>query len=269
VRFKVVITGWNCARFVNRCLNSVARQTDSAFDVCVVDDASDGPEQAAIMRTACAAHGWRFIGNRRRRGALRNQYEAVHVLDPAPEDVVVFVDADDRLAHDDVLRRLRSYYECYEPLMTYGSYRCDPSDHEVTPAMNFPVDVVAANGYRRFSARDDPDAIWFNHLRTVTFGLFERLRPAEDFTFPDGSWLMACCDTAVMVPCLELAAGRHLLIPEVLYVYTRNNPMSDCRIGQHEIERAHHRIFHEMRPKDPLAFITAPAAVPDAGVSDL
>lgn len=271
VRFKIVITGWNCPQYVRRCLDSVAAQTDTGYDVCVIDDASDpistggpppGPRtQAEIMAAICVRQRWQFVANPVRRGALFNQFHAVQLLRPDPADVVVFLDADDKLAHADVLRRLRSYYTRYRPLLTFGSYRCDPRDDAVTPAMNFPDQVVATNDYRRFSARDDPDAIWFNHLRTVTFELLGQLTPA-DFTFADGTWFMACCDTAVMVPCLEMAAGRHLMIPETLYVYTRDNPLSDCRINEAAVAAAHQRIFHELPPKTPIGPIVRPVILP-------
>lgn len=263
MRFKLLVTGWNCAALVPRCLQSIVHQTDLAYDVCLIDDASDDPRQAAIMQAAARRYGWRHIVNSRRRGALYNQYQAVLRLQPEPDDVLVFLDADDRLAHEGVLQRLRHYYERYGPLLTYGSYHCDPPDTAVTPARNFPAAVVEANAYRRFSARDDPDAIWFNHLRTVRYSLFRELEPS-DFTFVDGSWFTACCDTAVMVPCLELAGGRHLMIPELLYTYTRNNPLSDCRVGLEAIAASHQRIFHELPAKSPLLPLTQPTILPAA-----
>lgn len=263
MRFKVVVTGWNCARFVPRCVQSIARQSDTAHDVCLVDDASDEPEQAPLMREAARRFGWLHIINRRRRGALYNQYQAVRRLQPKRRDVIVFLDADDRFAGDHTLRRLRHYYESYQPLVTYGSYDCDPSDTAVTPALNFPADVVRSNAYRSFSARNDPDAIWFNHLRTVTFELFSRLQ-VSDFTCTDGTWFRACCDIAVMVPCLEMAGGRHLMIPEVLYTYTRNNPLSDCFVNHYEIEMAHRRILSELPAKQPLLPIVQPVVLPQS-----
>jgi glycosyltransferase involved in cell wall biosynthesis len=263
VRFKLLVTGWNCAALLPRCVRSIARQIESAYDVCLVDDASDDPHQAATIQAAARQYGWQHILNPERRGALYNQYQAVQRLRPEENDVLVFLDADDRLAHDGVLQRLRHYYERYRPLLTYGSYHCDPPDTDVTPARNFPATVVQTNSYRSFSARDDPDAIWFNHLRTVRYSLFRELGPS-DFTFADGSWFMACCDTAVMVPCLELAGGRHLMIPEQLYTYTRDNLLSDCRVSHNAIAAAHQRIFHELPVKPPLLPLTQPTILPAA-----
>jgi glycosyltransferase involved in cell wall biosynthesis len=215
------------------------------------------PRQPELIQRFCEARGWAYIFNEERRGALYNLYQAAHVLEPELEDVIVFVDADDRLIKRDSLSRLRWYYEEYGPLLTYGSYVCDPPDDFVTPAMNFPDDIVRENAYRRWTARDDPDATWFNHLRTMRFHLFDRLRPERDFQFPDGRWFMACYDTATMVPALELAGGRHLMIPEVLYLYTRDNPLSDCRASLHEIEEAHRQIFGRP-PLEPLGPVVTP-----------
>jgi glycosyltransferase involved in cell wall biosynthesis len=260
VRFKVVIASRNSMPWLPRALASVARQTDEAVDVCVVDDASDDPRQAAFVERYATEHRWAHILNDRRRGALYNQYQAVRRLQPAPEDVIVFVDGDDRLASDGALTRLRGYY-APDVLMTYGSYICDPPDPRVMPAREFPEWVVAENAYRAFSARDDPDPIWFNHLRTVRYELFSRLEPALDFTFDDGTWFPVCCDTAVMVPCFEMAGGRYLHIPELLYAYTRNNPLSDCWTHGEEVERTHHHIFHVLTPKEPTLPIRRPARI--------
>jgi hypothetical protein len=103
-------------------------------------------------------------------------------MSPEPKDVIVSVDADDRLSDPHALSRLRYYYETYEPLLTYGSYVCDPEDDWVTPALHLPDDVILNNAYRQFSAREDlPDPIYFNHLRSLKHELFARLDPEVDF----------------------------------------------------------------------------------------
>jgi glycosyltransferase involved in cell wall biosynthesis len=258
MRFKVVVPGRDCVPWLDNCLRSLAHQTDPAVDVCVIDDASGDERQWDITSSYAKRHGWLSIRRETHYGALRNQYEAAHLLAPQDDDVIVFLDADDRLASPDSLSRLRWWYDQYRPLMTYGSYECSPVDLLVTPAQEFPNHVVEKNDYRAFSGRDDPDAIWFNHLRTVTFRLFSELEPRRDLCFPDGRWFMACCDTAIIVPCLELAAGRHLFIPEILYTYTRNNPQSDCRTQQDEIARVHEYIFRTLARRQPIAEIVQP-----------
>lgn len=258
MRFKIVMAGWNCFKFLPRSLDSVVAQLDEDFDVCVVDDASDDEHQPEYMEEFCRKAGWRFIRNETRRGGLYNHVAAINAMSPEPEDVIVSVDADDRLSDPHALSRLRYYYQTYEPQLTYGSYVCDPEDDRVTPALHLPDEVILDNAYRQFSAREDlPDPIYFNHLRSLKHELFARLDPDVDFRHPDGSWLKTCYDLAITIPALEMAAGRHLLIPEVLYIYTRDNPLSDCYINQKVIavDKAH--IFG-LAPKDPLAEIVVP-----------
>jgi glycosyltransferase involved in cell wall biosynthesis len=261
VRFKLVMAGRDCYQFVSRSCESVVNQTDEMFDVCVVDDASTDLRQPDSLQAFCRDTGWQFIRNETHRGSLFNHVAAVNAMSPEPEDVIVSVDADDRLSDPQALARLRSYYEVYHPLLTYGSYRCEPEDPDVMPARHLPDDVILANAYRAFSARTDlPDPIWFNHLRTVKLSLFAKLDPRVDFRHEDGSWFNTCYDLAITIPSLEMAAGRYLMVPDILYIYTRNNPLSDCYVNTHLIERDKARIF-SLSPKEPLAEIRIPPRV--------
>jgi len=258
VRFKIVLTGRDCFQFVPRSLESVAAQVDEAFDVCIIDDASTDLRQADFMEAFCRNAGWQFIRNETHQGALYNHVAAVNVMSPEPEDVIVSVDADDRLSHPQALTTVRAYYDRYQPMLTYGSYVPDPDDWRVMPAKHLPDEVILANAYRAFSARDDDDdPIWFNHLRTLKHDLFSRLDPAVDFMHMDGSWFKTCYDLAITIPALELASGRHLMLPDVLYLYTRNNPLSDCYVNTHSIEGDKARIF-SIPPKTPLFDILVP-----------
>lgn len=259
MRFKIVMAGRDCFQFVPRSLQSVAEQLDEAFDVCVIDDASTDFRQPEFMQAFCRQAGWQFISNSSHQGALFNHVAAVAAMSAEPEDVIVSVDADDRLNGPDALSILRRYYQRYQPLLTYGSYRPDPEDWRVMPARHLPEEVIRANSYRAFSARDTggEDPIWFNHLRTVKQELFQLLDPDVDFRHPDGSWLKTCYDLAITIPSLELAAGRHLMLPEVLYLYTRDNPRSDCYINGTQIARDKAHIF-SLAAKQPLGPIVVP-----------
>jgi len=261
IRFKIVMAGRDCFQFVERSLDSVARQRDDAFDVCVVDDASENLRQPDLMQDFCRDVGWSFIRNEDHRGALHNHVAAVQLMSPEPEDVIISVDADDRLSRPDALTRVRGYYELYQPLLTYGSYRCDPEDLRVQPAKHLPDEIVLTNAYRAFSAReDDPDPVWFNHLRTLKHHLFSRLDPSIDFVHADGSWLKTCYDLAITIPALELSAGRYLMLPDVLYIYTRDNPLSDCYVNEHITKEDKARIF-SLPPKQPLSEIVVPPRI--------
>jgi glycosyltransferase involved in cell wall biosynthesis len=259
MRFKIVVAGRNCFRFVQRSLESIAGQIDEAFDVCVVDDASTDSRQPEFMERFCHELGWRFLRNEMRMGSLYNHVAAVNVMSPEPEDVIVSVDADDRLSRADALSIVRAYYDRHQPSLTYGSFVPDPADWRVMPARHLPDDVILSNSYRAFSAReDDEDPIWFNHLRTLKHYLFARLDPDIDFKHEDGTWFKTCYDLAITIPALEMASGHHLMLPEVLYLYTRDNPLSDCYVNTRDIQLDKARIF-SLPPKEPLFDIALPA----------
>jgi glycosyltransferase involved in cell wall biosynthesis len=269
MRFKILVAARNCRPYLERSLASLAAQTDDAYDVCVVDDASDDPGQWPLIRDTCNRYGWKSVRRDHRMGALYNQYTAANLLEPAADDVLVFYDGDDQFWSASSLSVLRACYERTEPLVTFGSYECVPRDFVPTPAQEFPRSVIEQNAYRAFSARDDYDAIWFNHLRTVRWHIFDRIDPVEEFCFSDGSWFMTCCDTAVMIPSLELAGGRHQFIPDFLYRYTRDNPLSDCRVNLDDVSRVHHRIFHELAPRLPIDEIVVPDLLSEPVREDL
>lgn len=248
MNFKVVVTGRDCLEAHRACLQSLTRSLsdDHQISVCVVDDASESAQQRELSWSTCDMTGWTFIQNEQRLGAMRSQVNAIRALDPNPDDVIVWVDGDDRLNADcqvfDVLER----HYASGSLVTYGSYTTDPPDPKCSPARRYSPECVSRNGYRdigRYGLR-------FNHLRTVSARLFLELDDS-DFQHADGSWFMAGCDAAVMLPCLEMAGGSYTRLLQPLYIYTSNNPQSDWRVNARELRRVHDRIAASPR-RDPL-----------------
>lgn len=243
-RFLVVAVGRNCPGAAQHCLESIDVQDDPSWDLAVVDDASDtGLELDAVFDR----FAWSVaVTNRERRYALANQVRAWQELEPEDEDVVVFVDLDDRLARPDALSIVRRAYD-RGALMTYGSYRPVPADHPdartCRPARPYPPDVVRTRGYRR-------EVQWFNHLRTVSWSVLKHLTE-EDLRNDEGNYWRAVTDRAVMFPSLELAGHRAAVVPEVLYEYTCDSPDAVWRADHDELVRESMQLRARPR-KEPL-----------------
>lgn len=215
-------------------------------DVCVVDDASSDDRQPEFDELMANEHGWHFIRNEKRLGAMHSQFNAVEALNPNPEDVLVWLDGDDRLSTQLLWNVLGQHYGA-GAMLTYGSYVTSPSDAKCSPARRYPPTCEAMNGYRdirRFGLR-------FNHLRTMKFELWRHLDPATDFKDAGGKWHAAGCDAAAMIPALELAGGRYRRIQNPLYIYSSDNPASDWRTNAAALREVHSRIMSQA-PKDPL-----------------
>jgi glycosyltransferase involved in cell wall biosynthesis len=249
MRFKVISTSYNASRWIERSLHSIDSQQEVDFDVCVVDDAStDGAD--SFIKDFCTDRGWNYILHKKNTGPMCSQYEAVQALDCQKDDVLVWVDGDDRLAHNFAFKRVKQEYDS-GALMTYGSYMSEPFSPTCSPAKPYPDDVVKANSYK---ASAYTCGILFNHLRTVSYRLFERLNPDVDFKYPDGRWLEAAADSAIMLPCLQLAGGRYSFIRDILYCYNSENNISEWRIHPRTVDRSIEYVCKQAPNKRPIIF---------------
>jgi glycosyltransferase involved in cell wall biosynthesis len=226
MRFLAVVVGRNCAPWATACLDSLAAQEGPhELAVAIVDDAStDGT--ADLLADYPMPAGWLCRRNVARLGAMRNQWDAWHAVRLGADDVVLWVDLDDRLAHPHVP-------DAYGrgAWMTYGSYRSEPADSGCSAALRYPADVIVSRTFRGAGFR-------FNHLRSVSWRVLG-LIDEHDCRDDAGNWWTTGCDSAVMLPALELAGGRHAMLDEVLYVYTSDNPASDWRTAKPDVNRNH------------------------------
>jgi glycosyltransferase involved in cell wall biosynthesis len=248
MKFQIVVASYNSMDWLPKTLASIADQSYTNYNVCVVDDASTDRNQWPFIRSFCEEHGWLSILHKNNKGALYSQVEAISKLEPEDDDVIVWVDGDDWLINRNVLKRLEAVYSSGNYLMTYGNYVTEPYSKTCPQPAPYPREVVLANSYRKSAYKH---GILFNHLRTVKYLLFKNL-DESDFTWPDGSWFKCAGDTAVMIPCLELAGGRYKYIDIPLYVYNTVNPVSDWRKQSPEIDRTHSYILKTLKAKDPL-----------------
>lgn len=241
------MAGWNCAGWARESMASVEAQTVRSFDVCVTDDASrDGTHE--IVREFCEQHGWTYFINTENRGTLWNQVGMIRAICTDPDDVIVFVDLDDRLAHERVFEVLDRYYATGID-MAYGSYVSEPFSATCVPSRPYPPHVVRHNSYRHFARFEG--GIVHNHLRTFKYKLFQSMQDS-DFTYEDGTWLKTGPDSALMFPALELSGGNWAFMPEILYIYNSENAQSDWRRWPRVVDAAHARILDELPPKQAL-----------------
>lgn len=244
MRFKIITAVFNATNFFDRYVLSIEKLSYPHYDVVIVDDAStDGTRQK--VWEACDKNGWMGILQDQKRGALYNQVAGIRALNCQPDDILVFVDGDDQLAHADVLQRLVFWYESTNAKLCYGQYLPVPQSATCTLAAEFPPEIIERRTFREVAARRG--GIYWNHLRTFKYELFAQLTD-EDFKNDFGEWYKTATDAALMYPCLELAAPYITFIPEVLYYYTSDNEISDWRIQPKQCDRDHMHILSR-KPK--------------------
>jgi glycosyltransferase involved in cell wall biosynthesis len=222
--FVIIIPSYNNTLYCEHNVISVLNQNYKNFRVIYIDDCSKDDtyaKVAALIERSPMKDRITLIHNEANKGALRNIYEAVHSCDD--QAIVVTVDGDDFLAHDDVLKKLNKVYSSGDVWMTYGNYLDYPSYHQKPEICRaFPKSVVRNNSFRKHE--------WVaSHLRTFYAGLFKKIAK-EDFLL-DGKFLPMGWDLAFMIPMLEMAGEHHRFIEEPLYLYNRTNPINDHKVN--------------------------------------
>jgi GR25 family glycosyltransferase involved in LPS biosynthesis len=218
--FVLIVPSYNNQEWYRTNLDSIFRQSYANYRVIYIDDAStDGTGNLveAYLQETHQTRRTTLIRNQERVGSLANIYRAVWTCDK--DEIVVHVDGDDWLAHENVLIRLNEVYQDPEVWMTYGQFVWHPAN---VPGVcrQVPLEVIERNEFREYT--------WVtSHLRSFCAGLFHRIRK-EDLLY-QGSFFPMAGDVAIIFPLLEMANKHSRFIPEVLYIYNTANQISDSK----------------------------------------
>jgi glycosyltransferase involved in cell wall biosynthesis len=227
----VVIPSYNNAKWYEKNLLSVVGQDYSNFQILYTDDLStDGtPDLVEEFIKKHNVQNIKLIRNTERVGAMKNLYDMIHSCQDM--EIIITLDGDDFLAHENVLKRVSKEYDENEQLiMSWGSYQDWPG---MTMGCAKPIaqHIIDNNLYRK--------SPWcFSHLRSFRAGAFRQI-PEDDFKH-DNKWMKAGWDLPIMWGLAERSNGNIKYIPDILYYYNNQNELSDFRINlseQQNIER--------------------------------
>jgi glycosyltransferase involved in cell wall biosynthesis len=222
--FVVIIPSYNNAAFCEKNLRSVFEQNYKNFRVIYIDDCSTDntfEKVKELIEKSGQTARTTLIRNQKNCGALMNFYRAIHTCQDG--EIVVALDGDDFLAHEQVLTKLNRVYADDQVWMTYGNYLDYPTfKQEVVSCKKVSDSVIHNNSFRQ--------APWtFSHLRTFYAGIFKKIRE-EDLHY-QGKFYPMAGDLAMMYPLLEMS-GKHIrFISDVLYLYNRSNPLNDHKVN--------------------------------------
>jgi len=204
MRYSLIVTGYNCERFVRPCIDSLLRQTYKDFEILVFNDASTDNTLQVLNEYKDKIKIYSSLDNV---GALEHRYNAIHEY--VTGDVVAFVGLDDMLASN-ALETLNKYYT-EEIKMTYGSWITDLGG--VFVAEPYPSKV-----YKRKSFRGEK---WrATALNTFRTGLIKQIPPSQ--LKHKGEFFKNCTDLAYSFPCLEICEESEVaVVTEPIYIYRK------------------------------------------------
>lgn len=223
--FVVIIASYNNVKYYEKNLRSVFEQNYPNYRVIYIDDASTdgmGEKVDQFLLKESPSVKMEVIHNAVNKKPLENFYWAIHSC--RDEEILVFLDGDDWLAHDKVLRWLNQCYEDPSIWMTYGSYLEYPSYRRW--GKKIPEEVHKKRSYRELAKKK----FLITHLKTGYAGLFKKVKLQD--LLEEGKFYPMAQDQALCLPAQEMAHRHSHFIRDILYIYNRDNVLNDDKVDR-------------------------------------
>jgi glycosyltransferase involved in cell wall biosynthesis len=219
---KIITPFYNPGEFLETCVNTLMSQKYDSFKVIFVDDCSNDGSFDKLPHDDERAI---IVKNETRKTALENIHDAI-MIHCDPNDIVVLLDGDDWFPNKNVLKYIDEQYQKNDCWIMYGQSQW-------------------TNGQRGFASQYRPEEFAnlrkspfrVSHLRTFRAGLYQRIKE-QDSIFScmkdsSGEFYKMTYDVAIMFPIMEMAGyDKTLFNSSVLYIYNRDNPISDDKVNQ-------------------------------------
>jgi hypothetical protein len=199
----------NAGKAAGACVESVATQDYLAWRMTYLDGASEDDTEEQV-REAIATQ---LPSGSRKVTFESSDGQSLEKLIPLwrslpDDDVIVWLDGDDRLASPTALRRIAQAHAA-GAIVTYGSFI-------------FADGSPGWNGVAPEDSRARPFPWTLSHLRTFRAGAFKQIED-EDLRDTHDDYYRYSTDRCVMLPLWEMFRDRCVHLTESLVVYTANH----------------------------------------------
>lgn len=227
----VLICSYNNAQWVIQNLDSVRTQNYINWRIIYIDDASSDSTAQLVADYLDTHDLWdkcTLITQKTRYRKLKNLYTAFHHY-IEDNEIIVQLDGDDWLAHDQVFSLINNVYQHNNVWLTYGNYQNYPKDSSTGQPMHMiPSKIVINNTFRKTNC--------YMHLRTFYGWLAKHIKLHDLLTLhvPDfkSKFFPAANDAAIMWPMLEMAGVHFSFINKILYQLNRSNPINGFKVDR-------------------------------------
>ncbi len=229
--FVIIIPSYNNEKYCEENLDSVCWQNSTyPYQIIYINDRSadrTGELVDNYIKTSNLEHRVKVIHNEERLGSgIANIYNAIHNF-VDDNKIVVIVDGDDLLPHNDVLMTLESYYQNPDVWMTHSMLKYIPTEYvegEKVP------DWI----YQENKLRKKTEWVSMLALRTFRAALFKKINKSD--LFYNDKFMTVSWDVAFCIPMIEMCASpssigysHYAFIDEVLYYYRIDTPINDYK----------------------------------------
>ena len=241
----IITASYNNSRWLKRNVSSVFMQKYSNYRIIYIDDASpDGTGNLLehLIQEYHLENKVTLIKNEKNQGAAANFYKASLLC--RDDEIMVHLDGDDWLPHENVFSVVNKVYQDADVWMTFGQCIYHPRS-KPGRSRAFPVEVIENNAFRKYPG-------WISHhLRTNYAWLFKAIQ-RKDLEY-EGDFIKMNWDHALMYPMLEMAGHRAKFVPYMLYVHNGANPLNEGKgKGKKELQKYFAHYTRHQPPYAPL-----------------
>lgn len=230
----VVSTFYNCEKYIETCIKSIACQDYDNYEVYLVNDASTDNTLSVITQTLeklnpSIAKKFKLIDNKTNVGAVCNQVGVFRQIANS-DSIVMIIDGDDSLVNDN---SIFAYYNAVYDGTTEFTYGSCWSMVDRIPLISqpYPRVVKQTKSYRSHHFN------WilpYTHLRTFKSYLIEKI-PDSNFQDENKKWFKAGGDGSVFYSLIEAADPNKVkCLTDIVYNYNDINPLNDYKVNAAE-----------------------------------
>ncbi len=215
----IISTYWNNEKFMKEYIDSLKSQTYKDFIVYLIDDMSTDNSYEVAINLINNDNRFNLIKNTEKKWKTKNFVDTIkNNQNIHYNDILVEIDADDKLSDENVLKKI---YDIYED---NNIWICG------TKWKNF---SGITSKYGKANPEKSRNGVWnFSHMRTYRAFLFRAIH--GEHLMMNGEYFKAACDIGCSIPMLEMAGTEHYyFLDEVAYVYRWHNHQSYSENGSH------------------------------------
>jgi len=225
--FAIVILGENAEASCERQLRSIFNQTYETYQILYIDNGSND-QTAAKVKALCEKENkidrLTLIRHEQKKADMQVIYDVIHGLNP--QDIVVYLEGQDWLSHENVLDHLNCAYAHPDVWLTYSRVIRHP-DYQNVEGKAFSDGFLQGKKFREKGVLPLPSLV------TFPVAYFKEIR-LEDLLF-NGHFIAERAALAFLYPLLEMGPDHVLFMDEVMLVKNDTTTEGDHKEHLHQL----------------------------------
>lgn len=219
LHFTILILSYNNEKYTDICLKSALEQKYTNFDVIFINCMSYDNTLDISIKYSNKYNNITIINATER--VYQTENFLVGTLLSKKNSIIVSLDGDDWLPHNNILSLLNNVYLSTQCLMTYGSYLEFPYRNVKWAWKNRTTNELQNIRQNKFS---------LSHLRTWKRELLLNIN-INDLKM-NNEYPQMAGDVSILLYLVEMYHNKCVFINDILYIYNRTNVLSDAIINE-------------------------------------